>query len=172
LARPKYRETPRSARILSRVPDDGTKIALMDLRQECLERLHMSPSTVNKELKAMEGRLVERIVNASTRPPRIFYKRIVTTRPGKVEFDKWFAPRMMLLRLAALDAMEEILKSPNAELEEAVGSTMFNAIFSAGVWNFLEDFQTLVRSKRITDVGTVKDHVGRRTEYIDVVKSL
>ncbi len=157
MARPSYRETPPSDRILSLMTADGSRVPLAELRTSTLKKLHMSPSTLSKELKSLEAtRLVNRIVDTSTRPPRVYYERRLKTQPGRIDFEEWFRPMLQAIEEAILDSLSRIHAKPQMKLEELEDERMtVEFLVSRVSWIILADFQKLVRSKQMTGTNRV-----------------
>lgn len=157
-------ERPPSAKVMSLLPPDGSQVALTELRQVATKRLHMSPSTLTKELRDLEEtKLITREVDVSAHPPRIHYKRRINVPPGQFVFDDWFRGGWGLIRGVLLVALEEIAEDPKVPLEKlytltrvteedgTTTSSNFETFVLERPWHILTEFQRIMQSSRVQD---------------------
>jgi DNA-binding PadR family transcriptional regulator len=157
MARPTTHDVTASDRILSLMAADGSRVPLAEMRVSAMKKLHMSPTTLSKELKSLETHgFLKRIVDPSRRPPRVFYERALETPPGRVDFEKWFQPRIEDIERLFLKTLSRILANPHMKLEELQEEKLtVDFMLSRASWIILSDFQKLAISKRITGTQRV-----------------
>jgi hypothetical protein len=154
------------SRILETIPDDGSTIALATIRAKTFANSRMSASTLTKSLKGLEkSGQVERIADASGRQARYTYRRTLPLPTGKVSFENWLERRLLLLKVVLIDTMAEILKQPNADLDQ-VFSTSLSIGTETIVRVAMRDFQKLVRSHKITKTESLLDKAYLREQWL------
>jgi len=168
--------------IWSELPVDGSQVSLLDLRK-ALRRKGMSPWTLYKYLPRLEqARRIERVTDTSTRPARVYYRRVVSasTSAKRVTFQEWFDHRFRPTRAAVIIALRHIGKHYELELEDL--PSLSNSNFSGGIgnvfdifverwpWIIIKDFHRMLRSGRFID--EIGDDVKLRNEVAKAEREL
>ena len=168
--RPLESERP-EPKIMNMIPEDGTPIPLTKIRGIATGKdYRMSASTLTKSLRRLvQAGKLKRTVDASGGRPRYLYGRTLIPPPGKVSFDDWFEPRLLMLKLMLMDGMSEILAHPHKDLDQAINGTMFGFIQMAA-HSDLADFQKLVRSRRITKTEALLDQFSIRDQWCQALE--
>jgi hypothetical protein len=167
--RPLGSEEP-DLKIMEMIPADGTPIALAKIRKKATGiPYRMSASTLTNCLKELtEAGKLRRAVDASGGRPHYVYNRTLVPPAGKVVFDDWFKPRLLLLKLMIQDTMSWIIAHPHADLDQALHGTML-VFLKASIRADLADFQKLVRSGRMTKMEALNDETRIRSEWAHVL---
>ena len=135
------------------MPEDGSRLLLSELRTSAMKTLHMSPTTLSESLRSLEiERIVKRIVDTTTRPPRVYYERRFKTRPvpSRVEFDEWLEPRLRYMRSLVRSALADIVRNPQMKPDDVEKLRLITqSSLSRLAWITLSDCQKLVKAKRI-----------------------
>jgi hypothetical protein len=165
--RPLESERP-DRKIMGMIPEDGTPVALTELRKKATgEPYRMSASTLTKTLRGLvQSRRLERTVDASGERPRYQYKRTLPLPRGKIPFEDWFEPRIMMLRLAMIDTLGQILRHPYKDPDPSTSEEMFVAFLHGD----LVDFQRLVRSHRIVNADAFLDKAEHRRQAVQALE--
>jgi DNA-binding PadR family transcriptional regulator len=164
LGRYRYKDAPPSAKILPLIPVDGRPIALKKLRETAIERLKMSPPTINAALNSLEHMgSVSRNVDSSAHPPRIYYSRSAVGLSKKPTVTQWFEHRFGLVEAGLLIALQDIARNPRRQFEEIDAfksvtedgqqvSSIFELLVLRYPWNIVTEFQNFLASDQVTTV--------------------
>jgi DNA-binding HxlR family transcriptional regulator len=164
-------QRPPADKILSMMPEDGSQILLSELRTTAMKTLHMSPSTLSDGLRSLEiERFVKRIVDTTTRPPRVYYERRFKTRPApsQVELDDWLEPRLRYMRSLVRSALADIVSSPQMKPQDLETLRWItSSALSRLAWITLSDCQKLVKAKRIIGADNLREEaIAEMTEAV------
>jgi hypothetical protein len=164
---------------MSLLPPDGSQVALTELRQAATKRLHMSPSTLTKELRHLEEtKLITREVDASAHPTRIHYKRRINVPAGQFVFDDWFRGGFGLIRGVLLVALAEIAEDPKRPLEKlytltrvaqedgTIASSNFESFVLERPWHILTEFQRIMQSSKVQDRVKLEHRIREEIETL------
>jgi hypothetical protein len=158
-------------KIMNMIPADGSTVALSKIRKIATGKdYHMSASTLTKALKELtQAGKLKRTVDALGGRPHYVYSRTLVPPAGRVAFDDWFEPRLLMLKLMMMHGMSMVLTHPQKDLDQVIHSTMFGFLEPAARID-LADFQKLVRSGRMAKTETLLDEQQIMRQWAEAFK--